>query len=109
MMVAAVGGFLGAVAIKKIADTLYAPQSANRMEKAVKQCVEQFRQEVGRIRIEMTEQVSRQVKDIFSQELASADGYFTEFRMSVNIDERRLPLIETKLEETYRLLKAIEA
>lgn len=109
VMVAAVGGFLGAVAIKKIADTLYAPQSANRMEKAVKQCVEQFRQEVGRIRVEMTEQVSRQVKDIFSQELASADGYFTEFRMSVNIDERRLPLIETKLEETYRLLKAIEA
>ena len=49
------------------------------------------------------------MKDIFSQELASADGYFTEFRMSVNIDERRLPLIETKLEETYRLLKAIEA
>ena len=71
--------------------------------------MEQFRQEVGRIRVEMTEQVSRQVKDIFSQELASADGYFTEFRMSVNIDERRLPLIETKLEETYRLLKAIEA
>lgn len=104
-----IGAVLGAVIIKKLASTLYEPGAANRMEENVQKCVEQFKEEVSRTRQQIIGQVSTQIKEIFENELASVDGCFTEYRMSVNIDEQKLPIMETKIEEIHRLLNAIGA
>lgn len=104
-----IGAIIGAVLIKKIVGNLYEPGNANRMEETVQKCIEQFKEEVNRARIQMTGQISMQMKEIFASELTTVDGYFTEFRMSVNIDEQKLPLMEAKLQEIHNLLNAIEA
>ena len=103
-----IGVIVGAVVVTKIASNLYDPRNADRMEEAVQKSIAQFKEEVNRTRIQMIEQVSAQMKEIFANELAIADGYFKEFRMSVNIEERNLPLLETNLEQIHDLLHAIE-
>ena len=103
-----IGVIVGAVVVAKIASNLYDPRNADRMEEAVQKSIAQFKEEVNRTRTQMIEQVSAQMKEIFSNELAIADGYFKEFRMSVNIEERNLPLLETNLEQIHDLLRAIE-
>lgn len=104
-----IGAILGAVIIKRLAGILYEPGAANRMEENVRKCIEQFKDEVSRTRQQMLGQVSGQIKEIFANELASVDGCFAEYRMSVHIDEQRLPLMEAKIEEIHRLLNAIGA
>ena len=103
-----IGVIIGAVVVAKIADTIYDPRNANRMEEAVQESIARFKEEVNRTRTQMIAQVSAQMKEIFANELAIADGYFKEFRMSVNIEERNLPLLEANLEQIHDLLRAIE-
>ncbi|MCM1126465.1 MAG: hypothetical protein NC429_08320 [Lachnospiraceae bacterium] len=98
---------LGAFAVNALAKTLYDPRASNKMEEAAQRCIEQFKMEVGNTRVKMIEQISAQITDIFERELASADGCFTDFRMSVNIDEQRIPLLEQKLQETEKILEQI--
>lgn len=104
----AIGAIVGALLIKKLAKELYSPYAANRMEEATQKCIEQFKEEVDHTRVEMIEQVTRQITTIFENELASVDNCFTEFRMSVNIDERNIPLLEQKMQEAEELLLKIE-
>ncbi len=104
----AIGAIVGALLIKKLAKELYAPYAANQMEQTTQKCIEQFKEEVNHTRVEMIEQVTRQITTIFENELASVDNCFTEFRMSVNIDERKIPLLEQKMQEAEELLLKIE-
>ena len=71
-------------------------------------CIEQFKEEVNHTRVKMIEQVSTQISSIFENELTSVDSCFTEFRMSINIDEKKLPIIEQRLLETEKLINAID-
>lgn len=104
-----IGGIaiVGAVAVNAYAKTIYAPNAANKMEEATQKCIEQFKMEVDCTRTKMIEQVSAQITEIFEKELASVDGCFTDFRIAVNIDERKIPLLEKKLSETGKLLEQI--
>lgn len=86
---------------------LYAPYAAGKMEEATQKCIEQFKAEVNKTRVKMIEQISAQITDIFEKELSAADGCFTDFRISVNVDERKIPLLEQKLIETGKLLEQI--
>lgn len=104
----AIGAIAGAVLLRKLAKELYAPYAANQMEETTQKCIEQFKEEVNHTRVEMIEQVTRQITTIFENELASVDNCFTEFRMSVNIDERKIPLLEQKMQEAEELLLKIE-
>lgn len=104
-----VGVIVGAVVLRTIAKKLYEPIADERMEEVTQKCIEQFKTEVNKTRVNMIEQVALQIRDIFKAELASVDGYFTEFRMSVNLDERRILGIETKLAEIDNLLETIES
>ncbi len=79
------------------------------MEETTQKCIEQFKTEVEHTRSVMIEQITSQVTGIFEKEITSVDGCFTEFRMSVNIDERKLPLLEQRLQETENLLQYIES
>lgn len=100
-------GFIAAAALYKLAKFLYAPHAADKMEEATQKCIEQFKMEVDCTRAKMIEQVSAQITEIFEKELASVDGCFTDFRIAVNIDERKIPLLEKKLSETGKLLEQI--
>ena len=57
----------------------------------------------------MIEQITAQITEIFENELAAVDGCFAEFRMSVNIDERKIPLLEQRLLEAEDLLMKIDS
>lgn len=91
-----------------LAKTLWDPKSADKMEEATQKCVEQFKIEVARTRTEMIAQISEQITTIFQDELMAVDGCFTDFRISVNIDEQKIPLLEQKLLDTQKLLAQIE-
>lgn len=103
-----IGAIVGIVAVNSIAKTLYDPKAAGKMEEATQKCIEQFKEEVGHTRIRMVEQVSAQITEIFEKELASVDGCFADFRMSVNIDEKKIPVLEQKLLETEKILRQID-
>ena len=104
-----IGVIVGAAVVNKIAKSLYDPKAADKMEKNVEKCIEQFKTEVNNTRIKMVEQVSAQITTIFENELTSVDNCFMEFRMSVNIDEKKIPVLEQRLLETEDLLKKIDS
>lgn len=104
-----IGVIVGAVVVNSIVKTFWDPKAAGKMEEATQKCIEQFKAEVDNTRVKMIEQISSQVTEIFEKELASVDGCFTEFRISVNIDEKKIPVLEQKLIETEKLIKEINA
>lgn len=103
-----IGVIVGAVVINSIVKDLWDPKAADRMEETTQKCIEQFKAEVNNTRQKMLEQISVQVTEIFENEIATVDGCFTEFRMSVNIDERKLPMLEQKLIETEKIMQQID-
>lgn len=103
-----IGVIVGAAIVNKIAKSLYDPKAADKMEANVEKCIEQFKAEVNNTRIKMVEQVSAQITTIFENELTSVDNCFTEFRMSVNIDEKKIPVLEQRLLEAENLLEKID-
>lgn len=104
-----IGVIVGAAVINSMARTLFESRAEDRLEEASRKCIEQFKAEVSHTRTALIEQMSVQITDIFKREIAEVDGYFAELRMSVNIDERNLPLLETKLTEIGDLLETIDA
>lgn len=103
-----IGAIVGAFVINSLTKAIFDPRAANRMEANVQKCIEQFKDEVKHTRANMISQISAQITDIFKTELASVDNCFTEFRMSVNIDETRLPLLEQHLLEAENLLMRLD-
>lgn len=103
-----IGLIAGAAVIHSLAKSIFDPMFAGKMEKNTRKCIEQFKKEVDHTRIEMIEQVTGQITTIFENELANVDNCFTEFRMSVNIDERKIPLLEQRMQEAENLLLKIE-
>ncbi len=101
-------GIGSAMLFNYLVKTLWDPKSAGKMEEATRKCIEQFQTEVAHTRTEMTAQISEQITTIFQKELMAIDGCFTGFRMSVNIDGQKIPMLEQKLLETQKLLKQIE-
>lgn len=103
-----IGVIVGAALVNSIAKRLYDPKAADKMEENTRKCIEQFRKEVNGTRSRMIGEVTKQITTIFEDELASVDNCFTEFRMSVNIDERKIPMLEQKMQEVDELLLRIE-
>lgn len=102
-----IGAIVGGIFIHKMAKPIYEAKAADKMEEAVKESINEFKQEVEHTRKSMIEQITEQITDLFSKELKFADNCFIEFRMSVNIDEQKLPELENKLEKAENLLKQI--
>ena len=103
----AVACIAGAVAVWKIAKPLFESWNDDQMEETKQKCIAQFKEEVDKTRSVMIEQIASQIREIFKNELTTIDLSFSEFRMSVNIDERKIPLLEAQLQETAKLLEAI--
>lgn len=103
-----IGTIVTAALLRELAKALYEPKAGEQMEEVARCCIEQFKEEVDRTRKEMIKQVTLQIEDIFKKELSAVDGYFAPFRMSVNIDEKKLPLLEANLSEIETLLYTID-
>lgn len=108
-VVVVIAGFLFAALFHSISKSFFDPKTADKMEENTRKCIEQFKNEVDHTRIEMIEQVTGQITAIFENELANVDNCFAEFRMSVNIDERKIPLLEQRMQEAEDLLMKIES
>lgn len=106
-VVIAIGVIVGAVVVRKIAKMIFDPMNDNQMEETKQKCIAQFKAEVEKTRSVMIEQIASQIREIFKKELTTIDLSFSEFRMSVNIDERKIPLLEAQLQGTAKLLEAI--
>lgn len=103
-----IGVIVGAALVNSIAKRLYDPKAANKMEENVRKCIEQFKEEVNRTRAEMIQQVTGQITTIFEDEIAYVDKCFMEFRISVNIDEKKIPLLDQKMQEVEELLLKLD-
>ncbi|MBQ2936817.1 MAG: hypothetical protein IJD96_11345 [Lachnospiraceae bacterium] len=104
----AIVGFVVAPKISKILFETEA-KAADKMEEAARVAVNEFKLGVNNTRKMMIEQISQQVTELFERELKFVDTCFTEFRMSVNIDELKLPELEDRLSKTVRLLEKVES
>lgn len=78
------------------------------MEKNVQECIRQFQDEVNHTRELMIEQVTGQVTNLFESELAKIDGCFTDFRISVNVESQKIPMLEQKTETIDKLMRQIK-
>lgn len=102
-----IGVIVGAVAINAIAKKIFDPRAAQKMEENTRNCIGQFKAEVAKTRKMMTEQVTMQITELFENEVKAIDSCFVEFRMAVNIDEKRLPVLEEKMLRTEKLLEQL--
>lgn len=102
-----IGVILGAVIISKLAKKLSKASAQKDMWAVYEECVAEFKQEVSQIKGEMTEQVLQTVTEIFDREVRSMDNTFKDFRMTVNIDSRNVPLLEAKLETVQNFMEQI--
>ena len=103
-----IGVIAGAFVVNSLAKKLYDPKAAGKMEKASQECIRQFKCEVEKARETINLQISSQITELFEKELSSVDGCFNEFRLSVNLEEQKLPNLEKKLLHTEELLHHIE-
>lgn len=101
-------GAIGYIALNHGAEKIFDPRMKDKLEETTRKCIEEFKAEVNNTRIRMIGQIKDQITEIFENELSAADGCFTEFRMTVNIDERNIPMLEQRLSETEALLMKLE-
>lgn len=102
-----IGVIVGAGVINAIAKKIFDPRAAQKMEENTRNCIEDYKAEVANTRKVMTQQVTMQVTELFENEVKTIDSCFAEFRMSVNIDEKRLPILEEKMLQIEKLLEQL--
>lgn len=102
-----IGVIVGAVVINAIAKKMFDPKAAAKMEKNTQECIEQFKGEVDKTRKAMIEQVTGQIMELFEKELNAVDGCFTDFRISVNVESEKIPMLQEKIEKADALAERI--
>lgn len=105
-------GVLGAIASGILSydniGQFFAEKSLETMEKRVNEYVVEFRVQVDAAKEDMKAQILSSIEEIFTTELSNADKSFIDFRMSVNIDSKNIPLLESKLGKIHLLMGQIE-
>ncbi len=102
-----VGAVIGAKLIASMARKIAAANSLPEMEKKVAEAVAEFKAEVARTKTDMTAQILDTVEEMFRLELENVDRSFIDFRMSVNIDSRNIPVLEEKLDAIHGYMRQI--
>ena len=103
-----IGAGIGGVVLYNLFKKITTAISIEEMQKVVDEYIEEFYAEVDLTKQEMKEQILFAVDEIFNQELNSADKTFIDFRMSVNIDSKNIPLLEDRVEKLHGLMHQIE-
>lgn len=102
-----IGALVGALLINEIAKRIYDPMAADKMEKNVQECIRMFHDEVGKTKEAMIGQVTGQITELFENELANIDSCFTDFRISVNVEAEKIPVLEEKARTVGTLMEQI--
>ena len=56
----------------------------------------------------MTEEILTTVDKIFKEELECADKIFLDYRVAVNIDARKIPMLEEKMTHVQNLMEQLQ-
>ena len=104
----AVGILAGALFFKKVANAYAEAKSLPELEETYRKSVQEFKLEVAGTRDKMTEDILKTIEAIFRRELETADKTFLDFRMSVNIEGRNMPLLEEKMNQVKEFIGRIE-
>lgn len=102
-----VGLLVGAVLISKLAKRMAKASAQANMYAEYQACVAEFKEEVAKIKAEMSAEIMDTITAIFDRELKNADGSFTDFRMTVNIDSRNIPVLECRMQTVDELMEQI--
>lgn len=101
-------GLISAAVIASIAKKIASANTLPQLERKVAEAIEEFKEEVERTKTEMTYQILDTVERMFRQEMESADRSFADFRISVNIDSKNVPLLEEKMQIVNDYMQQIE-
>lgn len=74
---------------------------------AVEECIGEFKQETSKIKEQLIRETMEIVDRIFARELEGVDKSFLEFRMSVNIDSKKIPMLEQKMDIVDTLMEQV--
>lgn len=102
-----IGVIVGVAVMNTMAKTLYDPRAAAKMEKNTQECILKFKTEVDKTRKIMIRDVTEQITVLFKKELEFVDGSFTDFRLSVNIEGEKLPVLQKQIETAEALSERI--
>lgn len=102
-----IGCLIGAVVIALIARRLAKACCGKNMMQALDDCILDFKKEVAQIKEQMIQEVMGVIDSIFGREMELVDKSFTEFRMSVNIDSKNIPVLEQKMVMVESLMDRI--
>lgn len=91
-----VGLVLGALVIRHIAKKLASANTLLELEKKTAEAIAEFKNEVAKAKVSMTEQILETIENMFRMEIENADKSFSEFRMSVNIEGNNIAKLEDK-------------
>ena len=103
-----VGAALGGILLSNMSKKITSARTMAEMEERVQESVEEFKIEVAGTRQQMTEEILGTIEAIFRRELDTTDKTFLDFRMSVNIEGRNIPLLEQKMNEIDNYIGKIE-
>ena len=103
-----VGALIGAIIIKRIAKKIAQASAGADLEKATQEAIKEFKEEISKTRCEMVADILKTIDEIFNRELALVDKSFSEYRMSVNIDGKNIPVLEQRMEKIQSMLVQLE-
>lgn len=89
-------------AIKPYAESCF----SDSLDKESTKHTEDFKRQVENIKQNMVSKLQQRITEMFSQEVDSMDKSFMEFRMSVNIDTKNIPVLSQEVEALKELTAA---
>ena len=95
------------IVLQKISKDIGIYINSKQLEKKVNGYIEEFKEEVENTKIKMKEQILYLLEDVLTKELRNVDQAFVDFRMSVNIDSKNIPLIEERLHTVHELMEKV--
>lgn len=107
LLVAGGVAFAGGLALKTAANAIFTAKGTEELEIKTREFINEFKTEVSNTQNVMTKQVLTAVEELFLKELSEADRSFLDFRMSVNIDSRNIPILEEKMNKIQVIMENI--
>ena len=103
-----VGVLIGGIIISKIAKKIAQASAGADLERATQEAIKEFKEEISKTRSEMLADILKTIDEIFNRELTLVDKSFSEYRMSVNIDGKNIPVLEQRMEKIQSMLIQLE-
>lgn len=103
-----VGVLIGGIIISKITKKIAQASAGADLERATQEAIKEFKEEISKTRSEMLADILKTIDEIFNRELTLVDKSFSEYRMSVNIDGKNIPVLEQRMEKVQSMLIQLE-